>query len=104
MSELKWSAKRIEIRDGDIFVDGNPYSDEKFMNLLKEALNHRIVYQNVEKTVFCVEKQFGQICAAFPASAPCSLQSFISLLKQRLTKNGPVATLHYDDFYANRPL
>ena len=74
------------------------------MELLNQALNHNIVFQNGSHMRFCIEKSFGNIVATFPASAPCSLDYFWTVLIKRLEKDGPVSTLHQDEFYKENPL
>ena len=90
---------KLELRDQTIYIDGYPKTEDSFTKLLKEALNHRIVFQNAEKVVFCVEKQFGDWVVQPVASAPVGFKYFYFHIKELLEKNGPVATLHQDTFW-----
>ena len=95
---------RLELRGGDIFLNNQPKSKNEILELFKQALNHNIVFQNGGHLRFCVEKSFGQIVATFPASAPCSLDYLWTIINRRLGTDGPVSTLHQDEFYKDQPL
>lgn len=90
---------RVENRDGDLFVNNKFTTDEQFISLIKEGLNHHVVFQNGRSFSFIIEEQFGRLVANFPASAPLNLNAFIHIFKNDLMKHGPVSTLHQDDFY-----
>lgn len=90
---------RLENRDGELFIDSRPASDEKLMTLLKEALNHKIVFQDGYNFIFAVEWILGNLAATFPAAAPMRLKYFVQFFKEKLREHGPVSTLHQDDFY-----
>ena len=93
---------RVENREGNsLFIDNNPASDEKLMILLKEALNHKVIFQDGYNFIFAVEWVFGNLAATFPAAAPMSLMYFVQFFKEKLREHGHV-TLYQDDFYVNR--
>lgn len=91
----------VEIKDGNLLLNNHSASDEKLMTLLKEALNHKVVFQDGYKFIFAVEWLFGNLAVTFPAAAPMSLKYFVQFFKEKLREHGPV-TLYQDDFYVNQ--
>ena len=91
----------LEAQNGSILIDGKETTEERFISLIKQGLNHNICFQSGYNMRFCIDKSFGKWMVQFPAAAPNQLEFFFQEVLRLLEENGS-AILTQDTFWAER--